>query len=818
MKYNKKFYLNRITLAIAVTLIGVTSTMASTDEGPRKLEIIEVTAQKHSQNVNKVGITVNAFSGNELKDLGVKSSEDLAVHTPGLTVNETAATGVPLYTIRGVGFQDYSTASSSTVGLYFDEISMPYSVMTRGAVFDIERVEVLKGPQGDLFGRNTTAGQINFISNKPTETLEIGADLGYNNFNETELEFFVSDSLTDSINGRFALKAIQSSEGWQESLTRDDKLGEKDQLAMRALFDIAIKDDVSLLLNLHYSKDKSDNTANTTYDGRIVGLNEYSAPYVGLEDYVLPTGSNFGKTPPWYSTGDAKKADWTNSYTSPLTGKTWNIRPKRDSELKGISAKLDWQLGDLSFTSVTGYDSFKREDANDWDGSASVDSSSINTTDLEVFSQELRLSGQTDNLLWIAGVYYSKDEIDEDYQYFLADSLFGLASKAFSIPSPFAVFPILELNTRYSQETESMAIFGHLEWQITDKFRITTGVRYTVETRDWSGCTYDAGDGSLSGFLNGAFGASLAKGACGVADDNSQSDTYIFGLLGTPNINNAFHLIEDQIDTKRWMGKIGADYAFNEDTLGYATISHSFKSGGFNGANANTTNQLLPYDEELLTSYELGIKATLLEGSMQVNASTFYYDYEDKQETDLAVTFVGNIAGLTNVPESEIIGAELDINWFPTDNLTLRFGTAYLDTEIKKWEAVDGPASTWPNTVFRDASGGTLAQSPKWSHNALAKYEWLVDENLIMDIAVDYSFQDDTSGGVQPENATESFSTTNIRLGIGSDEGTWRVTLWGSNITDEYYYPAAYRGGNGPYVRSAGLPRTYGINLNYNYY
>jgi iron complex outermembrane receptor protein len=438
-------------------------------------------------------------------------------------------------------------------------------------------------------------------------------------------------------------------------------------------------------------------------------------------------------------------------------------------------------------------------------------------TDLDVFSQELRLAGETENLVWITGVYYSKDKMDEAYHYFMADSLYGNASSVFSLSTPFTTFPILELNTTYNQKTESAAMFAHLEYRITDKLRLTTGGRYTMETRKWSGCTYDAGEGSLSAFLNGSFGSSLAPGACGVVDDIPTSDTYIFGLLGTPNVNDAFHVIEDKIETKRWMGKIGVDYAFDEDTLGYATISHSFKSGGFNGANANTTSQLTPYDEELLTSYELGIKATLLEGSMQVNASTFYYDYQDKQETDLSVTFVGNIVSLTNVPKSEIIGAEIDINWFPTDNLTLRLGTAYLDTEIKEWQAVDA-TSAWPTTVYRDASGGTLAQSPEWSHNLLAKYEWSVSDNLIVDIAVDYSYQDETSGGVLAENATESFSTTNIRMGIGSDDGQWRVTLWGRNITDEYYYPAAYKGGNGPYVRSAGLPRTYGINLSYNYF
>lgn len=814
----KHFQLNKVTCTLTAILIGASSTASFAADSPRKLEVIEVTAQKHSQNVNEVGITVNAFSGEQLKDLGVDSSEDLAIYTPGLTVNETSATGVPLYTIRGVGFQDYSTASSSTVGLYFDEISMPYSVMSRGIVFDVERVEVLKGPQGDLFGRNTTAGQINFVSNKPTESLEIGVDLGYNSLNQTELEFFVSNRLTDNINGRFALKTIQSDEGWQESLTRDDKLGKKNQVAMRSMFDISLNDDATLLLNLHYVKDKSDNTANTAYDGRIVGLSEYEQPYKGLDDYVLPTGANFGETPPWYSTGDATAADWNNSYTNPITGETWDIRPKRDNELKGISAKLDWQLGDVTFTSVTGYDQFEREEANDWDGTPSVDSSNINQTDLEVFSQEFRLSGETEDLLWIAGVYYSNDEIDESYHYFLGDSVFGRGAAAFSIPSGFAQVPLTELDTSYRQETQSAAIFGHVEWQVTDKFRVTTGLRYTQESRKWSGCTYDAGDGRLVDFLNSAFGSSLSAGDCGVVDDDPNSDTYIFALLGTENVNDAFHVIEDEINTNRWMGKVGVDYAFDSNTLGYATISHSFKSGGFNGANSNTTTQLLPYDEELLTSYELGIKATLLDGSMQLNASTFYYDYEDKQETDLAVTFVGNIAGLTNVPESQILGAEFDLNWFPTNNLTIRIGSAYLDTEITKWQAVDRSASQWPTTVYRDASGGTLAQSPRWSHNALAKYEWSIDDNLLADVSINYAYQDDTSGGVQSERATESFSTVDVRLGVGTDDGTWKVTLWARNVTDEYYYQAAYLGGNGPYVRTAGLPRTYGLNLRYNYY
>jgi iron complex outermembrane receptor protein len=244
-------------------------------------------------------------------------------------------------------------------------------------------------------------------------------------------------------------------------------------------------------------------------------------------------------------------------------------------------------------------------------------------------------------------------------------------------------------------------------------------------------------------------------------------------------------------------------------------ISRGFKSGGFNGANSNTTQQLKPYSEEELTSYEIGTKATLLDGAMQLNAAAFYYDYEDKQEQDASVTFVGNISGLTNVPESEIYGAEIDLNWLPTDGLQVALGVAWLDTEIKKWDAVDRDASAWPTTVTRDVSGNELSQSPEWSFTGLAKYEWPLGDRLVMEVAADFSFTDETTGGINIEEATDDYTIWNARIGISSSDGDWRALLWSRNITDEDYFPSAYVGGNGPFVRSYGMPRTYGVTLSY---
>ncbi len=802
-------------------LIGLTTSAISLQVQAQALEEVVVTAQKRAQGANDIGITMNAFSGDMLRDLGVGTAEDIAAITPGLTVNETAATGVPLYTIRGVGFQDYSTGASSTVGLYFDEVAIPYTVMSRGAIFDVERVEVLKGPQGDLYGRNTTAGQINFVSRKSTDEFEAEIQLGVGNFETIDVEAYISGPLSNNVKGRVAFKTEQSGEGWQKSLTRDDELGEKDVTAIRGLLDIAFNDDVNLLLNVHYVDDGSDNRANTAYNGEDIGLGEFSNPYTPLEDYIIPTGANFGQTPPWYSTGDNQAADWTNNYTSPITGTTFDLRPQRDNQLAGISARLEWNFGNVTMTSITGYDTFEREESNDWDGGFYNDSSNINTSEINVFSQEIRFSGGDDQLSWIAGLYYSKDDVDEYYHYFMSDSVFGLGSIPFGVDL-FASTPIRELDTKYQQDTESIALFGHVEWQFADAWRLTLGLRYTDEERDWTGCTFVADDGSLAGFLNAQFGATLQAGDCGTIDDDPTSPTFVLFLAGTPEANNAFPVFSDTIGTSKTVGKIGLDFNINDDMLAYATVSTGFKSGGFNGANSNTSQQLQPYKEEELRAIELGIKATLMDGRMQLNAAIFNYDYTDKQEQDLAVTFVGNISGLTNVPESEINGAELDVQWQPINGLMLNLGVAYLDTEIKEWEAVSADSSydfdnLQPNIVTTDASGLELAQSPELSYNFMAAYQWAVSDGLTLEIAGDLSYQDDTTGGSQPQGATEDFTLLGARVALASASETWRVLLWAKNLADEDYYPAAYTGGNGPYVRAYGMPRTFGVSASYRF-
>jgi len=749
-------------LAVAIATASCLSSgfaLAATVVNPQEqnlaLEEVVVTAQKRAQSINDVGITMNAFTGEQLRDQGVATAEDLAIHTPGLSATTNSTTGVPVYTIRGVGFQDYSTSGSSTVGLYLDEISIPYTVMSRGALFDVARVEVLKGPQGDLYGRNTTAGQINFVSNRPTDEFEAGFTASYGQFDVADLESYISGSMTDSVQGRLAFKTTQSGEGWQKSVSRDDELGEKDMQALRGMINIDLSSDKSLLLRAHWVKDQSDNQAPMVYDGTEL----HGEPLFGA------LGNDLDGNPitPIFSDDDSRAADWNPG--------EW--KPRRDNTLKGFGANFNWDINDdLSLTAIVGVDKFERDEWSDWDGMAYLDSNINNITEIDASSLELRLASNGNlDFTWVAGIYASTDEVNEAYRYNMQESRFAVFQRA---------------DTVYEQQTDSIAAFGHAEWQLADQWRLTLGARYTEEERTWEGCT-------------------LMFGACFVLD-----------------AENAGVAFKDTIDLEKWMGKLTLDYEVSEDVLVYGTVSTGFKSGGFNGAAALTHAQLVPYGEEELLNTELGVKATLLDGRMQLNAAAFWYDYIDKQERERKPTQLGALGGQSNVPESRINGAELELQWLVTEGLNVNLGVAYLDTKVEEWDAIDAANSAPPpaTPVTFDASGLELAQAPEWQYNGTVSYEWGVSDNLVMGLATDFSYTAEVTG-VSGESAertrVEDYWIWNARVSLGAVDGNWKTTLWMRNLEDEYYYPAALGGGNATFIRINGMPRTYGITLNYEF-
>ncbi|WP_047170520.1 TonB-dependent receptor [Novosphingobium sp. Rr 2-17] len=738
---------------------------------------IVVTAQRRKQALSTVGIAITAIKGDDLASRGIQSAEQLSQVVPGLVVKD-AAFGVPNYTLRGVGFENYFVNSSSTVGLYTDEVAIPYPAMSRGAFFDLDRVEVLKGPQGDLYGRNTTAGQINLVTRKPTQTFSTGGSIEYGNFNSVDAEAYISGPLASGVQARLAGSSLLSS-GWQRSLSRpsDKPLGAKDQQALRGQINVDLGAKSNLLLQGHWLRDKSDNIAATPVDGRTLGLSSAQAKKT--------TGTVL------FSDGDNRAADWSADQ-----------RPRRNNRQVGGSATLNLALGSLTLSSISAYDHFKRDEYNDYDGAAQHDANAHNISDIKAFSQEVRLAdtNDADGLTWILGGYYSNDVVHENYQFDMSDSIYAIS------------YGLNALNTRYRQKTTSLAGFGHVEAEITNGFKLIGGARFTHETRRFAGCTYDL-DGTLTKFVNNILipyvitpaglpvPSNISNGGCSVYDDRADSPTY-----GT------FTDAEERASTSKWMWKGGAEFQAAPGTLLYATVSSGFKSGGFNGANANLKSQQANYRPERLIAYEAGVKANLEKLGLYAEASSFYYDYRDKQTNGIAVTFVGNITGITNIPKSRIYGIDGLLRWSPLPGLALEAAGTWLDSKILRWTAVSSQSS-YPTVVSYDAAGLDLPNTPRWSVNLTPRYRFDVGNSHAVSAQVEYVYRSGTSGGINVYQNVAAYDLVNAQITFGDRDGRWNVGLWGRNILNRYYYTYAGLPGNANYVRVVAPPATYGVRL-----
>jgi len=438
--------------ALATILGGASTTaMAQAASDDTTGEIV-VTAQKREQSVNKVGMSINALKGDDLVNRGVSDAQQLVKVVPGLTY-QPSTQATPVYTLRGVGFFDSSLASSPAVSVYVDEAPLPYPIMTAGAALDLERVEVLKGPQGTLFGQNSTGGAINYIAAKPTSTFATGADLSLNQFGQSDVSGFISGPLSDTLKARVAIRAVEGG-AWQKSKSRpDDKLGDANKLQGRVLLDWQATERLKLDLNLNGFIDRSDTTAFQNYKITNNTPRDLTSSLIGNQPRV---------------------AEWTPGW------------PMRSNNRFGQAVlRADYELADaLTLTSLTSYayenvDLYLDADATVYQG---LDDRLTGYVDS--LSQELRLTGTSDRLQWLVGASYQSDHVQDNEYVSLGQSNtinFGFAESVTSV----------------HQKIKTHAAFGNVEYKVTDALTIQAGARYTRAKRDSVSCLYapDAGNG-----------------------------------------------------------------------------------------------------------------------------------------------------------------------------------------------------------------------------------------------------------------------------------------------------------------------------------
>jgi len=737
-----------------------------------KIEVIEVTSQKRQQNQQKVGIAVSAFSEDMLETLGVEQPIDIAQHTPNLNVKNVLNKSAPIFTIRGIGNAAFTSNSVAPVGVYSDELFLPTNSMMSFSVFDVERVEVLKGPQGTLFGRNTTAGAVSFITKRPSDVSEGNFSLTLGNYGTVEAEAAYGGAISDDLSTRIAGKWTYQDEGTFENTLTGNKLGATDTFAVRAGFLLEL-DDAEIYWNIHGGRDRSENEPWIA-----IGTGALDNPSSPATETPGLNGMQYRN--PCLSKDDNSAMDFVNNTNCvdrlgyhdnnhDLRVGEFSKEPKIESDSFGALINATFDFDSFSLTSITGYESLDKMAEEDFDGGPHRIGDGNYSNEVSLFSQEFRfasnepLFGKTN---WMAGAIYYQDSqhITDIYGY--RDRLNH------------------DVLVDFEQDTTSIAVYAHTDTQLTDKLSMILGVRYTDDE-----ITFDGGTSIIN-------------------RDTIDSSTNVDGLPYTGDTTffseTAINVDNGKTTSEEVTGKFGLNYDISDDVMIYGSYSQGYKAGVWNGFWALQDGDHSATEPEYIDAYEVGIKSKMLDSTLQVNASLYLYDYTDMQLfADVVETGAFTIF---NAGEAEVSGGEVEINWFPTDNLELRGGVGYTDSKI---------SAHFGSLDFDDVQA---ANTPELTYNMMARYFWEVNGNTNAYVQADYVHQDDVffSLGNQKAISQNGYGLVGFRAGFDMDiDGQWwSVSAWVKNATDEEYFTEILPSGSaGTISGQVGSPMLYGITV-----
>ncbi len=758
-----KWFNKSIAAAVTVlfSLFPLVSALAQTNES-MILEEVVVTAQKRAQSVQDIGIAITAISGDNLRELNVHDGTGLAKYIPNVDIKNISGGGLPVVIVRGVGLQNFRINDSPTTSFYIDEVYQTSIASVEFSMYDLERVEVLKGPQGGLYGRNTIGGAIQVISRKP----KIGAGpdgylfAQYGSYARKQVEGGATFSLSDTVAARVSGQWVKSDDSYFRSMTGSYDSGEVDRWAGRFQVRWTPSDRADLNLKVHGGSDQSDlpllrtiglykNIGNASGFGLpnvslglLGGL--FGIPGTGLCDSILNgQGSNSsscatltGVTPDDYGLVDGNGARYDSA--------TDAFRPVIDNQWFGVSLVAVFDFDNYALTSISAYDSIDYNRDNDADATPIEFQDIVYGSDIDSWQQEFRLAYVGgDTFSWLAGVNYAEDELKESTRLLGAQGVLP----AFFAGATFS--PQV-----YDQKTKAFAIYGHAEWIFAEAWNMIGELRYTDESKTFVG-------GQRLGFPGGSTAPFL------YTDDKTSFDGF--------------------------SGKLALEWMPADMLLLYGSISQGFKTGGFFGGFATSIQQLQPFKEETATAYEIGIKSDWLENRLRLNGSVFFYDRKDVQmNASQQNGSVVSIGRLQNIGDVEAKGAELDLTWLPADSLMLRLSLGYTDSEVTDSDFV--VTRSIPLTGSATLEGTNTSNYSKYSANFFGRYERQVGDSLLGSVQLEYIYrsQVDLSVITNPEMENPLFrepaySLVNLRFVLGDLDGRWNVMAFVENLTDEIY-------------------------------
>jgi iron complex outermembrane receptor protein len=631
MKINKHAYRNRYLYSAALIALSVQSASMAVAAAARTdaLEEITVFAQKRTENIQDVSISVTALSGDQVRSLGLTSASDLGLVTPGLMVWQFGNTStVTIFNIRGISQNDFADHNEAPNAVYSDGAYMSFIGAIGAQMYDVERIEVLRGPQGTLFGRNSTGGLIQLINRRPTDKFEGYAELTYASYNQVKFEGAVGGPLSPTLFSRLSVSTNRQDGYIKNNIGKNG--GNDEQYNGRLQFLWKPQANFSALLSLRASRVNNINAGGYDIKAAYHDPNNH-----GLIDFV-PAGVPNPTCPAFFGipapAGQTDCWGYTKQGNDPLTASFNSGNLSRN--YYGATLTLDWSASDIDFTWITDGQKINKKQAEDTDGSPIPVLTDFTHQDAKQFSSEFRASGVSGALRWTAGLYYL--HIKGDYSVGIDSNLFAA-----------------HIRNDYSLKTNSEAVFGQIEYQMAEQLKLIAGLRYTWDQKDFN------------------FGPSCSGFGC-----------FFFVIPGS---SQALGLV-DSTKASDYNAKVGIDWHPANDLLLYAGVTRGTKAGGFSAPIIGLQSPgELPYGGEKLWNYEAGFKWTLPGGRTRLNADVFYYDYKNYQEYDNIA-----LAQIITNRNAKVKGGEVELASSPLTGLNISLGVAVLDAKVHGIKLPDG--------------------------------------------------------------------------------------------------------------------------------
>lgn len=754
-----------------IALVALPFLTMATDAAAAEAKLLEevvVTAQKREQSIQDVGISISAFSGEKLDEFSVVRPTDVLRQIPNMTFFSIFGEAqTPNICIRGICLLNFTDGIEPPVAMYTDEVYRGTGFGQSVQIFDVERFEVLKGPQGTLYGRNSTAGVVNVVSRKPTKEFTVDLGAQYGSYQTVVVEGAISGPITSSIRGRLAARSHHA-DGWNKGFYDGAESNDADTFGARGMLEFDLGEGGNLLLTTHYSRVDQTTEAFADRGYSVPGTidvvpDDPSTPNV-FEDAgtrCAIADINGGRC-----AGDALLGSDAFEYYGAFEPGRWQgfvtvdgSPPENHIEDKGASATLNWDFDGWKLTSISSYGHSTKRFSEDLDGIALLAIEDLYFVDHKQWSQELRASGDHNGAAWLFGAFYYDEKKDVG----------------------FSVFPPSDFTAISLKDTRSWAAFGQVDVPISDRLTATLGARLTHEERDL---------------------------------DFSRTSTFVSNVAGEKRD------VSDEVFT----GKFGMQWKPSSDTLVYGNLSTGFKSGDFNTqfifGSVDPTSPLdaiKPVDREELTAYEVGYKSDFLDGRARLNLAAFLYDYRDVQVTVFIVPAPGlpGASRFRNAGDASVWGAEAELFLLPTPNFELTLGIGWADSQLDTTATISSAGQ--PELALDDHE----LPMTNLSVNGVARYSIPFKDKDAgsLTLQLDWSWMDDHFFTIDnvPTEAGDAYALANARAVWTSSNGRTKVQLFVDNIFDkEYYVFASDLGRNWGNV-VWGRPRWAGVEVSFHY-